>query len=87
MTAEEAVRRLTSLPAARFGIKDRGILRKGAWADIAVFDEVRFGERGTIFEPNRLAEGMMHVLVNGAVTLQDGKLTGERNGQIIRSGP
>ena len=87
MTAEEAVRRLTSLPAARFGIKDRGILRKGAWADIAVFDEVRFGERGTIFEPNQLAEGMMHVLVNGAVTLKDGKLTGERNGQIIRSGP
>jgi N-acyl-D-amino-acid deacylase len=87
MTAEEAVRRLTSLPAARFGIKDRGILRKGAWADIAVFDEVRFGERGTIFEPNRLAEGMMHVLVNGAVTLKDGKLTGERNGQIIRSAP
>jgi len=84
ITVEEAVRRLTSLPAARFGIKDRGILKKGAWADVAVFDPVRFGERGTIFEPNRVAEGMMHVLVNGAVTLKDGQFTGERNGQIVR---
>lgn len=86
MTAEEAVRRLTSLPAQRFGIKDRGVLKKGAWADVAVFDPAQFGERGTIFEPNRVAEGMMHVLVNGSVTLRDGQFTGERNGQIVRRG-
>ena len=86
MTATEAVRRLTSLPAERFGIRDRGVLRKGAWADVAVFDAARFGERGTIFEPNQLADGMVHVLVNGTVTLRDGLLTGDRNGHVIRGG-
>jgi N-acyl-D-amino-acid deacylase len=84
MTAEEAVRRLTSLPAERFGIKERGVLQKGAWGDVAVFDPGRFGERGTIFEPNQVADGMMHVLVNGTVTLRDGQFTGERNGQVVR---
>jgi N-acyl-D-aspartate/D-glutamate deacylase len=84
LAPESAIRRLTSLPAERFGIKDRGILRKGAWADVAIFDPLRFGERGTIFAPNQVAEGMMHVLVNGTVTLKDGQFTGERNGQVIR---
>jgi N-acyl-D-amino-acid deacylase len=84
LAPEAAIRRLTSLPAERFGIKDRGILRKGAWADVVVFDPVHFGERGTIFAPNQVAEGMMHVLVNGTVTLKDGEFTGERNGQVIR---
>jgi len=86
LTAEEAVRRLTSLPAERFGIRERGVLRKGAWADVAVFDPVRFGERGTIFQPNQVAAGMMHVLVNGTVTLRGGQLTGERNGHVVRRG-
>lgn len=84
LTLEEAIRRLTSLPAATFGIKDRGVLRLGAWADVVIFDLLRLRERGTIFEPNQIAEGMVHVLVNGSVTLKDGKMTGERNGQVIR---
>lgn len=81
---EEAIRRLTSLPAGRLGLKDRGVIRKGAWGDLAIFDSDRFGDRGTIFEPNRPAEGMVHVVVNGAVSLKDGALTGKRSGQVLR---
>ncbi len=81
---EEAIRRLTSLPAGRIGLTDRGVIRKGAWGDLAIFDPDRFGERGTTFEPNRTAEGMVHVVVNGAVSLKDGVLTGKRSGQVLR---
>ena len=60
-----AVHKLSGQPAARLGLRDRGVLRAGARADVAVFDPQRFGERGTTFEPNLLAEGMQHVVVNG----------------------
>jgi N-acyl-D-amino-acid deacylase len=82
---EEAIRRITSLPASRVGLKDRGVLRAGAWADIAVFDPAGFTERGTTFEPNQPAGGMRHVLVNGVMAVQDGKLTGKRSGGVLRS--
>ena len=84
LSPQECVRRLTSLPAQRFGLKDRGVIREGACADLAIFDPDRFAERGTVFEPNRTAQGMVHVLVNGALILQDGRLTGARSGQVIR---
>ncbi len=85
---EEAVRRLTSLPAKTFGIRDRGVLQRGAWADIAIFDLSRFRERGTVFEPNQIADGMMHVLVNGSLALKNGAMTGQRPGRVIRrAGP
>lgn len=81
---QEAIRRLTSLPANRLGLKDRGVIQKGVWADLSIFDPVTFGERGTTFEPNQTAAGMVHVVVNGAITLKDGKMTGERAGQVLR---
>ena len=65
LTPEEAVHRLTAQPAERIGLSDRGVLREGARADVAVFDPAAFAERGTIYEPNVPAEGMRHVLVNG----------------------
>jgi N-acyl-D-amino-acid deacylase len=80
----EAVRRLTAMPAGILGIKDRGTLRAGHYADVAIFDPEQFGETATTFEPNQLAMGMRHVIVNGRLTLQDGKLTGERAGSVIR---
>lgn len=85
ITAGEAVRRLTSLPARRIGLTDRGVIREGAWADLAVFNPDTFGETGTMFEPNQIAAGMVHVLVNGVIGVQDGRLTGERGGQVVRS--
>lgn len=84
LSPQAAVNRLTQLPAERLGLRDRGVLREGARADIAVFDPKSFGERGTTFEPNQLAVGMRHVVVNGIVTLQDGNPTGKRSGAVLR---
>ena len=84
VTPQEAVRRLTSLPATRLRLTDRGAIRIGACADLAIFDPDHFAERGTMFEPNQLAAGMRHVLVNGVVALRDGRLTGQRGGQVLR---
>jgi N-acyl-D-amino-acid deacylase len=80
----EAVHRLTGAPADRIGLSDRGRLVPGAHADVAVFDPAAFEERGTRFEPNRIATGMRHVLVNGVAALRDGRLTGERAGRVLR---
>jgi N-acyl-D-aspartate/D-glutamate deacylase len=82
--AGEAIKRLTCAPAERLGIRDRGIIREGAYADLAIFDPATFGERGTTFEPNQLPTGMRHVLVNGGFALRDGVLTGDRRGRVIR---
>lgn len=84
LSPEEAIFRMTGLPAARFGFRDRGTLRPKAYADIAVFDPDRISETGTTFEPNQLAAGIEHVLVNGAITLRDGQLTGRRAGEVLR---
>jgi N-acyl-D-amino-acid deacylase len=81
---EEAVRRLTSLPAERLGLDDRGVIKPGAFADLAIFDPNLFGERGTTFEPNQIAEGMRDVMVNGEFAVKDGELTGERSGRVLR---
>jgi N-acyl-D-aspartate/D-glutamate deacylase len=79
------VRRLTSLPASRLGLGDRAVLCPWAWADVAVFDPAAFAERGTTFEPNRIAVGMKYVVVNGVVTVVEGRLTGNRGGRVLRS--
>jgi N-acyl-D-aspartate/D-glutamate deacylase len=81
---EEAVHRLTGMPAKILGLSDRGAIRVGARADIAVFSAEEFAEAGTTFEPSQLAHGMHHVIVNGVVTLSGGALTGARAGQVIR---
>ena len=84
LTAEEAVFKLTGLPARTLNLRGRGTLAEGAAADIAMFSAADFGERATTFEPNQLAKGMHHVVVNGIVALRDGALTMDRAGQVIR---
>ncbi len=84
LSPQEAVRRMTSLPAARLGLAERGVIKKGAWADLAIFDPERFAERGTTFEPNQIAAGMRHVIVNGEIAVKDGALTGKRMGSVLR---
>ncbi len=81
---EEAIRRVTSLPASRIGLRDRGVIRAGAWADLAVLDLGRVAERGTVEAPNRLAEGARHVVVNGRFAVRDGSFTDERSGSVLR---
>jgi N-acyl-D-amino-acid deacylase len=85
LSLEDAIRRMTSLPAARMGLADRGVLRVGSWADIAVFDLERTGERGTVDAPSQLATGMVHVLVNGRLAVRDGRFTNSRAGSVIRA--
>ena len=75
---------MTGLPAERLGLADRGVIREGACADLAIFDADRFAEAGTTFEPNLVASGMVHVLVNGVVAMRDRALTGERGGAVLR---
>ncbi|MEO5634890.1 amidohydrolase family protein [Gaiella sp.] len=84
LSLPEAIHRLTLQPAERIGIRDRGVLRSGAHADLVVFDPLAFKEEGTTFDPSRLATGMETVIVNGAVTLSGGELTGARNGKVLR---
>ena len=84
LTVEEAVRRLSALPAERLGLADRGVLKAGMRADVAIFDPEGFAERGTTFEPNQTASGMVHVIVNGELAVTKGALTGNRSGQVLR---
>jgi N-acyl-D-amino-acid deacylase len=80
----EAAHKLTGQPAEILGLSDRGRIGEGMRADLAVFDPHAFAETGTTFEPNQLAVGMRHVIVNGVSTLRDGRLTGQRGGEVVR---
>ena len=84
LTWEEAVRKMTALPAATVGIVDRGYLATGMMADVAVFDPATVIDRATFEEPMLESEGVRHVLVNGTLALRDGKPTGERAGMALR---
>ena len=80
----EAVRRLTSLPAENLRLRDRGALKPGAFADIAVFDPARIRDHATFEDPHRYATGVVHVLVNGVPVLRDGEHTGAKPGRVVR---
>lgn len=81
---EEAIRRLTALPARNFRLRDRGVLRPGACADVVAFDPAAIADLATFDQPHRLAEGMQHVVVNGQPVLRDGRMTGARPGRFVR---
>lgn len=83
LTLEDAVRRMSALPAARLNLGDRGLLRPGMKADIAIFDAAGIADKATFAEPHQYAAGVRDVLVNGKVVLRDGKLTGERPGRVL----
>ena len=81
---EQAVRKITSLPAQACRIKERGILKKNAYADVVVFDPRTIKERATPLQPAQYAEGIEHVIVNGAFAVKGGRPTGNLAGKIIR---
>ncbi len=80
----QAVHKMTGLPARRLGLKDRGVVRVGARADLVVFDPRAVGDRATYEEPHRYPVGVEHVLVNGRFVIKDGEHTGSLPGTVLR---
>ena len=79
----DAVRSMTSLPAAVYRVRDRGAVRAGAFADLVLFDAARLRDRATYTQPHQLAEGVAYVLVNGRVAVGDGRPTDARGGRVL----
>lgn len=86
LTLPEAVRKMTSFPAQKLGLYDRGLLREGMWADITVFDPERIADRATFADPVQRAVGMECVVVNGTVAVRAGVYTGALTGKVLRKG-
>jgi N-acyl-D-amino-acid deacylase len=80
----EAVRRLTSLPAANLKLDRRGWLKTGYYADVVVFDPAKIQDHATYEKPHQYATGVVHVLVNGVPVIKDGEHTGAKPGQVVR---
>ncbi len=83
ISAAEAVRKLTSLPAENLGLRDRGLLKPDFVADVAVFDPARIQDHATYAEPHQFATGMVHVFVNGTQVLAGGEHTGAKPGRAV----
>ena len=83
LTLEEAVRKMTSLPADVLGLRERGRLRQGLWADIVIFDPVVFEDAATYDHPRRIGPGLSYVLVNGEIVVEAGRATGKKPGRIL----
>jgi dihydroorotase/N-acyl-D-amino-acid deacylase len=81
---EEAIHKFSALPAQRMRLTDRGVLKKGMWADIVIFDPPTIGDRATFENPNQLSEGMQYVLVNGVPVIENGKQTDALPGHVVR---
>ncbi|MGD8347555.1 MAG: D-aminoacylase [Lysobacterales bacterium] len=84
ISLEEAIHRLTQLPAANMKLDRRGALAPGHYADVVVFDPEAIADRATFEEPHQLAEGMVHVFVNGEQVLKDGEHTGAKPGRFVK---
>lgn len=84
LTLEDAIFRMTGFPARKFRLTDRGLIREGAYADLVVFDPQVIAEVGTYQEPRQYPPGIDYVLVNGKITADHGRHTGERNGRLLR---
>lgn len=83
LTLEDAIRKMTSLPANRMGLQDRGLIREGMRADLVLFDPATVADKATFLEPHQYAVGVTHVWVNGIPVLADGKMTGKLPGRVL----
>ena len=81
---EMAIKKMTSLPAEKIGLKDRGILKEGFWADLVLFDLDRIEDKATFENPHQYPEGIEHVIVNGRIVVEKGSITGTRSGLILK---
>jgi N-acyl-D-amino-acid deacylase len=83
LTLEDAIRKMSAFPAARLGLVDRGVLRPGLKADVAVFDAATVRDTATFDKPHQYAEGFSHVIVNGQVVFENGEMTAARPGRVL----
>lgn len=83
ITLEEAIRRMTSLPARKFGLKDRGIIMEGMAADLVVFDDKAISDQATFSKPHQYASGIKLVVVNGEIAAENGKPSAKRSGKAL----
>ena len=81
---EDAIRKMTSLPAQRFNLSDRGLLKAGMAADIVIFDPETISDEATFDAPHAYAKGISHVIVNGKTVIQDGEHLNTAAGQVLR---
>jgi N-acyl-D-amino-acid deacylase len=86
LTLADAIHRMSGLPAATLGLRQRGLLREGCFADVVVFDPATIADRATFTDPHQLSEGVSEVLVNGKLTISGGTFTGELPGRAL-AGP
>ena len=84
LTLEDAIRKFSALPAQQMRIADRGVIKEGMWADIAVFDPATIHDVATFENPNQLSVGMEYVLVNGVPVISEGKMTNALPGKVLR---
>ncbi len=84
LTLEQAIRKFTSLPAQRLGLRDRGVLRQGAFADITVFNPTTVNDLATFEDPHRTSVGIEYVVVNGVISMESGNVTGRLGGRPLR---
>jgi N-acyl-D-aspartate/D-glutamate deacylase len=84
LSVEEAIRKMTSWPATRMRLADRGVIREGAWADVTIFDLETLDDRATYEKPMDLPSGIEHVLVNGVIVIENGRHTGATPGHVLR---
>ena len=83
LTLEDAIIKMTSLPAQTLRLKDRGLLKEGYWADVVIFDPNKVSDPATYENPHQYAKGVPFVLVNGVVVIDNGNHTGARPGRVI----
>jgi N-acyl-D-aspartate/D-glutamate deacylase len=79
-----AIRKMTAAPARKMGLVDRGLLREGNWADVVLFDPSEVSDAATYENPHQLSQGIGYVFVNGRLAVENGVLTGEMAGRVLR---
>ena len=84
LTLQEAIRKMTSFPAQKLGLKDRGLIKEGMWADITIFDPQKIIDKATFMAPHQYPEGIEYVIVNGKIVIEKGEHTKEKPGKVLR---
>lgn len=83
LSLEEAIRKMSSLPAQTFRLKDRGMIKEGMFADITIFDYKTFRDKATFSDPHQYNEGLHYVIVNGGIVVENNEHTGKRSGLVL----